>query len=109
MPSTPKENILKKIRKALSQSTPIPFPESAGEQAVYQPQIEELEIEFAENFTKLLGIFSYCNDEQELVDQLNILTKKKNWNNLYCVEDSIKQTLNQQGLQPIWHNDLTTC
>lgn len=109
MASTPKENILKKIRKALSQSTPIPFPEIESEQAVYQPQIEELEIEFAENFTKLLGIFSYCNNEQELVDQLNKLALKKQWNKLYCVEESIKQTLIQHGLQTIWHNDLTSC
>jgi len=31
--SASKENILKKIRQALSQSTPIPFPNSEGNQS----------------------------------------------------------------------------
>ena len=34
--STAKENILKKIRKALSHSTPIPFPQSEGHNSVFE-------------------------------------------------------------------------
>ena len=43
--SPSKENILKKIRKALSQSTPLPFPKSEGNESVFQPAQQEKEIE----------------------------------------------------------------
>ncbi|MBS1974475.1 MAG: lactate utilization protein B/C, partial [Bacteroidetes bacterium] len=51
--SAAKENILKKIRKALIHSTPIPFPQSEGNDAVFEPSKQELEVEFAEKFTNL--------------------------------------------------------
>ena len=35
--SPAKENILKKIRQALSHSTPLPFPQSEGNSSVFQP------------------------------------------------------------------------
>ena len=64
--SPSKENILKKIRKALSHSTPLPFPQSEGNQSVFQPLQQEPEVEFAEQFTKLQGKFIYCINQQEL-------------------------------------------
>ena len=48
--SSSKENILKKIRKALSHSTPLPFPKSDGNNPVFQPLQQEIEVEFAEQF-----------------------------------------------------------
>ncbi|MEI2710772.1 MAG: hypothetical protein V9E96_17435 [Chitinophagaceae bacterium] len=45
----------------------MPFTETSKNlAAVFKPSKEELEIEFAENFTKLLGKFSFCANEQEL-------------------------------------------
>jgi len=35
---------LKKIRKALTQSTPLPFPKSEGTTSVFKPAVQELEI-----------------------------------------------------------------
>ena len=61
--SSSKENILKKIRQALANPVPVPFPQSEGNTSVFQPSTKELEIEFAENFTGLLGKFSFCIDE----------------------------------------------
>jgi L-lactate dehydrogenase complex protein LldG len=84
-----KENILKKIRKALSHSTPLPFPQSEGNQQVFQPLEQELEVEFAEQFTKLQGKFIYCINQQELAFQLNSLIKKQDWNKVYCLEDKL--------------------
>ena len=72
-----KENILKKIRKALSQSTPLPFPNSEGSTSVFQPLQQEPEVEFAEQFTKLQGKFIYCINRQELAFQLSSLIKKQ--------------------------------
>ncbi len=80
--SSAKENILKKIRKALSESTPIPFPQSEGNHSVYQPATQEPEIEFAEQFTKLQGKFIFCIDPRELVAQLITLAGHQGWKNI---------------------------
>ncbi len=87
--SPSKENILKKIRKALSHSTPLPFPNSEGNQPVFQPLEQEPEIEFAEQFTKLQGKFIYCINQQEFAFQLGSLVKKQDWQKVFCLEDKL--------------------
>jgi L-lactate dehydrogenase complex protein LldG len=87
--SPSKENILKKIRKALSQPTPLPFPKSEGSESVFQPSKQEAEIEFAEQFSKLQGRFVYCINQQELAFQLSSLVKKMDWQKVYCLEDDL--------------------
>jgi L-lactate dehydrogenase complex protein LldG len=84
-----KENILKKIRKALSHSTPLPFPQSEGNQPVFPPLQQEPEVEFAEQFTKLQGKFIYCINQQELAFQLSSLVKKQGWEKVFCLEDKL--------------------
>ncbi|RYY85589.1 MAG: lactate utilization protein B/C, partial [Chitinophagaceae bacterium] len=45
---------------ALTQSTPIPFPKSEGNDSLVQPQPEEdIVVTFAEEFTKLQGKFAF--------------------------------------------------
>ena len=96
--SSAKENILKKIRKALSESTPIPFPQSEGTHSVFQPAKQDLEIEFAEQFTKLLGKFVFCIDHKELVEQLNALIVAQGWKNIFCREEKLRKTLQENAL-----------
>lgn len=89
--SPAKENILKRIRKALSHSTPLPFPKSEGSDSVYQPPMEEAAVEFAEQFSKLQGRFVYCINRQELAFQLSSLARKMDWQKIYCLEDQLLQ------------------
>ncbi len=60
--SPAKENILKKIREALSNPVPLPFPQSEG-QPVFVAASGDLTVIFAEEFTRLQGKFAYCQDE----------------------------------------------
>lgn len=87
--SPSKENILKKIRQALTHSTPLPFPQSEGNNSVFQPLQQEAEVEFAEQFTKLQGKFIYCLNQQELAFQLNSLIRKQGWKKVYCREGKL--------------------
>jgi L-lactate dehydrogenase complex protein LldG len=87
--SSSKEKILKKIREALSNSTPLPFPKSEGTSSVFQPQTEELEILFAEEFTKLLGKFAFCINETDAKNQIKKLILQQNWENVYCNEKEL--------------------
>lgn len=107
--SPSKENILKKIRKALSNSTPLPFPKSEGTESVYQPLQQEPEVEFAEQFTKLQGRFVFCINQQELAFQVNSLIKKQDWNKVYCVEDKLIASFADQLADRLVKTDLANC
>jgi len=103
--SPAKENILKKIRKALSQSTPLPFPKSEGNESVYHSLEQEIEVEFAEQFTKLQGRFIFCINEQELAFQVSSLIKKMDWNKVYCSEERLVQSFSDQLAERLINTD----
>ncbi len=107
--SASKENVLKKIRKALSQSTPLPFPKSEGNESVFQPEQQEKEIEFAEQFTKLQGRFVFCINQQELAFQISSLVKKMDWKKVYCLEDDLLHVAGSQIADRIVKTDLANC
>jgi L-lactate dehydrogenase complex protein LldG len=107
--SPSKENILKKIRKALSQSTPLPFPKSEGTESVYLPLQQEPEVEFAEQFTKLQGRFIFCINQQELAFQLNSLIQKQDWNKVYCIEDKLIGSFSGPLTDRLVKTDLAGC
>ena len=105
--SPSKENILKKIRKALSHSTPLPFPQ--GTNSVFEPLLQEAEVEFAEQFTKLQGKFIYCINRQELAFQLGSLVKKQDWQKVYCVEDKLIEPVALQLSDRLIKTGLENC
>ncbi len=85
--SSSKEKILKKIREALSNSTPLPFPKSEGTSSVFHPQTEDLEVIFAKEFTKLSGKFAFCINATDAKNQLKNLFTQKKWESVYCNEN----------------------
>jgi L-lactate dehydrogenase complex protein LldG len=107
--SPSKENILKKIRKALSQSTPLPFPKSEGGETVFKASQQETEIEFAEQFTKLQGRFIYCINSQELAFQLGSLIRKMDWKKVFCVEEELLQGAEGQIGDRLVKTDVASC
>ena len=107
--SPAKENMLKRIRQALSQSTPIPFPQSEGNNTVFQPSSQELEVEFAERFTSLLGKFIFCADHKEMIAQLQALIKHNDWKNIYCREEKLKVVLKQNTFDQYVSTGLPEC
>lgn len=107
--SPAKENILKKIREALSHPTGIPFPASEGNASVYKAPEQENEIEFAEQFSKLQGRFVYCINPQELAFQLSSLIQKQDWQKIYCIEPSLQQQLSAVVADRLVETGLKDC
>ncbi len=107
--SSSKENILKKIRKALTQPVPLPFPQSEGTSSVYQPATDDLAVLFAQEFTRLQGRFAYCTDFAELTNELKKLVEQQTWKEVYCVEDSIRSSLKQYGYTQFSSGTLERC
>jgi len=102
-----KENILKKIRQALSNPVPLPFPLSNGTQSVYKLQQEDDAIIFAEAFAKLQGKFVFCHDEMELIKQLGTLITSRGWTKIYCRETKLIPYIQSNDMEP--YGDLAFC
>jgi L-lactate dehydrogenase complex protein LldG len=107
--SSSKEKILKKIREALSNPVPLPFPKSEGTNSVFQQQTEDLEIIFAEEFTKLLGKFAFCVNEADMKVQLQQLLSEKKWTNIFCKEDPLLKILNDGKFPKLNKSTLANC
>ena len=107
--SSSKEKILKKVREALSNPVPLPFPKSEGTNSVFQPQNEDLEILFAQEFTKLLGKFAFCISKADMRLQLQNLIAEKKWENIYCVEDSLLKIFKEAKTLNLNQSTLAEC
>ena len=99
--SDSKQLILKKIRTALKNrpdtettiDTQIDF-----ESNIYNKSEETLEITFAEEFKKVQGNYIFCENENELINNLKLLYKKESWHSIYCLDNKIQQILNSSQI-----------
>ena len=107
MATTAKENILKRIREALSNPVPLPFPNSEGNSEVFVNINEDPLVLFAEEFTKLQGKFSFCTNEEDLQKQLSKLIAEKNWTKIYSVENKWIDILQNVSIKN--YTDLPSC
>ena len=105
--SLAKENILKRIREALINPVPLPFPQSEGNDSVYVQSTEEPIVVFAEEFTKLQGQFAFCIDEADFNLQLHNLIIQRNWSKIYCIESELQGNLQAINITP--YADLPSC
>jgi L-lactate dehydrogenase complex protein LldG len=82
-----KQNILNKIKQALSNPVPLPFPSADGHSDHFPPPNDDLEMIFAQEFGRLQGKFSFCINEKDLELQLRELIVQKNWESIYCLDE----------------------
>lgn len=114
--SPSKENILKKIRQALCHPVPVPFPQSEGNSSVFQPPVDDMAVQFAQEFTKLQGKFVFCANEKDMAEQLLQLAAARKWDKVVCREEKLRSVFQQQSLTLNFHTNLadsdvsfTTC
>jgi L-lactate dehydrogenase complex protein LldG len=104
-----RHKILQKIKQALKDPVPVPFPDQVMDTPIFIPTEKEMAIEFAQKFTELLGKFVYCADEQELIAQLNALLITKGWNKVYSIETEWLDKMLTLKFDPVTTDDLATC
>jgi L-lactate dehydrogenase complex protein LldG len=107
--SPAKENILKKIRQALTESTPLPFPQAEGNAQVFPPSTQPMEFEFAEHFNSLLGRFVYCANLKEAAAQLNTLASQRKWDKLVCHESRLRSMFQKNAFDRFCDSPLADC
>lgn len=88
---------------------PLPFPKSEGNNSVFLPLMDDMEVIFAEEFSKLLGKFAFCMNEEDLVNQLRGLIKTNSWKNVYCVEKELIPLVSRAAVDPINQSNLEAC
>jgi L-lactate dehydrogenase complex protein LldG len=108
MGSNARDTILKKIKQALKQPVPVPFPATLP-LPPYPALQQEPALEFAERFTNLQGRFSYCSSEEELVNQLAALAEKRKWEKIFCRETALREMLQASGFSANYHPTLADC
>jgi L-lactate dehydrogenase complex protein LldG len=108
MAGTARENILKRIKQALKQPVPVPFPGTSAD-THFVPMAQEPVLEFAERFTALQGKFCYCSGVYELAEQLRALAEKREWKKIYCRDNTLKELLHSNGYAPDYHGGLASC
>jgi L-lactate dehydrogenase complex protein LldG len=87
--ATPKERMLKQIRKALIEKTDNPYPRLEESGPIYKPSDELLEILFAQEFTKINGQFLFCEDKEQCILDLQQLIVERKWTEIFCWENSL--------------------
>lgn len=99
--SKSREKILSTIRKALSKDSiakPFPEIEDRVNEEIYAKSELSTEETFAENFNKLGGKFIYCDNEQELLKNLQALYEKMGWKQMLCADQKLLRTLENNSI-----------
>jgi len=96
--STSREKVLKKVRHALIYKTDNPFPQVDFESAVYMPMTDTPDVNFAQELTKVGGVFIYCENESEVASTLSALYTECKWHNIYCAEPEFQYLLTQAAV-----------
>ncbi len=107
--SPAKENILKKIRQALSNPVPLPFPQSEGTNSVFHPATDSLDVVFAQEFINMQGKFAFCINEEEMLQQLEQLITEKQWSKIYCNTDKWNEKFSNTINLPGCDASITDC
>jgi L-lactate dehydrogenase complex protein LldG len=96
--STSREKVLKKVRHALIYKTDNPYPHVDFDSLVYKQMGDTSDVNFAQEFTKVGGVFIYCENESEVVSTLSALYTECEWHNIYCAEPEFQYMLTQAGV-----------
>jgi L-lactate dehydrogenase complex protein LldG len=99
MTSNSRESIIGKIRKALAEnSLPMPFPEADKLTAFYDNGSLSPEEKFAHEFSALGGKFVYCENEQELMEQLDALADTMRWTKIHSKDSFLLNLFQEQEI-----------
>ncbi|WP_443937199.1 LutC/YkgG family protein [Pedobacter sp. MW01-1-1] len=90
--TTAKEQMLKKIRKALLEKRENPYP-ALEESPLYKKNEEALEVLFAEQLMAVSGNFIFCEDGIDFIENMLELAEKFNWRKIYCWEPELQEFL----------------
>ncbi|NOR86332.1 MAG: hypothetical protein GQ527_01860 [Bacteroidales bacterium] len=96
---TSKEKILKAIRNGLMNKKDNPFSSVNTDKAVLQSMEESIDLQFAQELSKLGGKFIFCENENDLPETLSWLLQEEKIGPLFCVNPELQEQLNNAGIE----------
>lgn len=97
--STSKEKILKRIREALIEPSPNTPGDVDFDKPIYAGSNEPLEIQFAQEFSKVDGKFVFCESAEECAASLKAVADEQKWSEIYCYNEKLRTMLTGNGMQ----------
>jgi L-lactate dehydrogenase complex protein LldG len=95
-----RENILGKIRKALSENAvEMPFPEAEKTTDFFVKEELTAEEKFAKEFTLLGGKFVYCANEAELLEHLQALADTMKWPIIHSKDSYLIHLFSEKNIE----------
>jgi L-lactate dehydrogenase complex protein LldG len=90
---------IKAVRNSQEDRVRTSYPKYRHDSSKYINDFEDLpEMEFARNLCKVMGKFVYCPNQKELVLALRILHHEEQWENITCLEPSIRELVDRAGI-----------
>jgi len=93
--TTTKEKVLKKVRNALISKIPSPFQSVDFDSAIYNNRDDDQSVIFVEEFTSTGGKFIYCENEDELMENLAAAISDLQLGAVFCTEEKLLYLLNR--------------
>ncbi len=89
------ELIMKRIRNANLNQMDNNFEDVDLEKDIYAPLDDDIEVNFAQELNQNGGTFVFCNNEEELVNNLQLLSVERKWDSLFTKDKSIQELLSK--------------
>jgi L-lactate dehydrogenase complex protein LldG len=93
-----RERVLKKVRNALIPKSKDQYAQVDLTSPIYVEDLDPIELVFAKNFTALTGKFSFCENDQDLVEQLKDTVNQNHWSGILCLEPNLQSLLSQADI-----------
>ena len=107
MATNARENILNRIKEALVNPVPLPFPNNGESKDIFVENKEDLAVLFAKEFKSVSGNFSFCENKTALKNQLSQLIITKGWTKIFFKESLFENQLIELGIEQF--NNLALC
>ncbi len=106
MTSNSRETIIGKIRKALKEhALPMPFPEADKLNDFFEHEDVGPEEKFAQEFAALGGKFVYCENEEEMVQQLEALADTMQWTKIHTKDSFLLNLFQENDIHLVQQGD----
>jgi len=84
---------MKRIRNANLNQMDNNFEDVDLEKDIYAPLDDDIEVNFAEELNQNGGTFVFCNNEEELTKNLQLLSVERKWDSLFTKDKNIQALL----------------
>jgi L-lactate dehydrogenase complex protein LldG len=92
------ELIMKRIRNANLTQMDNNFEDVDLEKDIYAPLDDDIEVNFAEELNQNGGTFVFCNNEDELTKNLQLLSVERKWDSLFTKDKNIQALLSNYNI-----------